>query len=188
MKKLLFASVLALVAVTVFAQESTKVNADTTKTVDKVDGKNDITLNILNTLFSLPEISYERILSNNTGLGIVAMVGVGRNIDYKYNFIAYYRMYFSDKQGCGFFIEGNGIVNWSYDIENTVVYYNMEGEKYFGSRGNRTDVGLGMAIGSKFLTKNGFIGEIYAGVGRFIGSELGVKVYPRVGINVGKRF
>ena len=47
--------------------------------------------------------------------------------------------------------------------------------------------GLGAAAGAKFLTKNGFVGEIYVGAGRLFGSS-DIEVYPRAGITIGKRF
>lgn len=46
---------------------------------------------------------------------------------------------------------------------------------------------MGIAAGGKFLTKNGFVGEIYGGVGRLFGNS-NVEAYPRGGITIGKRF
>ena len=50
-------------------------------------------------------------------------------------------------------------------------------------------LGLGLAIGGKFLTKNGFIGEIYIGGGRnFINTDKIDGGYPRIGVSIGKRY
>ena len=45
------------------------------------------------------------------------------------------------------------------------------------------------AAGGKFLTRNGFLGEAYLGVGRSFGrNSNNNEAYPRVGITIGKRF
>lgn len=50
-------------------------------------------------------------------------------------------------------------------------------------------LGLGFAVGAKFLTKEGWVGEIIAGGGRnFINTDEIPKAYPRFGLMLGKRF
>ena len=55
------------------------------------------------------------------------------------------------------------------------------GYNFYPTYKTETNFGLGAAAGAKFLTKNGFVGEIYAGVGRLFGSTSNEDVYKRQG-------
>mgnify|MGYP000146115486 CR=1 FL=1 len=50
-----------------------------------------------------------------------------------------------------------------------------------------TNFGFGAAAGVKLLARNGFVGEVYLGLGRLFGESI-AGAYPRVGISLGKRF
>ena len=51
-----------------------------------------------------------------------------------------------------------------------------------------TDGALGVAVGSKYISKGGFVVDIYAGAGRNLFSDNSPAVVPRVGLNLGYRF
>ena len=51
-----------------------------------------------------------------------------------------------------------------------------------------TDLALGVAIGGKFLTKKGFVFEIYGGLGRNLFNDKSLDFIPRMGLTFGKRF
>ena len=51
-----------------------------------------------------------------------------------------------------------------------------------------TDFALGISVGGKFVTKRGFIAEIYLGIGRDLLGNTDVEVVGRGGISLGYRF
>lgn len=148
--------------------------------------KSELKTNLFGAVMALPEISYERLLENNTSVGLAIGFGLGNDDDFsRYKFLAipHYRVYFGKNDIAGFFIEANaGLASVretaDYWIGMTTVEYEF----------TRRDFGLGGAIGAKFLTRNGLLGEIFAGAGRFIGENRSVEAYPRLGVTVGKRF
>lgn len=183
MKKLLFTSILAFMAITIYAQE-------TIQNEEKPTGKNEIRLNLLNTIVGIPEISYERLFSDNSSTGISVLVGIDDDTDYKFGVIPYYRVYFGNnvKQATGFFIEANAAV---MQVKDDRYYLSYDGNGNWHTISidkNMTSFGVGAAAGGKFLTRNDFVGEVYIGVGRFFGKKKEIEAYPRVGITIGKRF
>lgn len=187
MKKLILSSLLVATALIVNAQ-----NKDTTSTSSGRNGNNEIKLNLASTLAGVPEFNYERILKDDMSVGLAVMVGLENDSDISFGIIPNYRIYFGNKKANGFFIEGSAAV-----ISNRVEFYNIN---YTYSSSSvvasyrspsvyeiQTNFGLGAAAGAKFITKNGFVGEIYLGAGRLFG-ETDIDVYPRAGITIGKRF
>lgn len=169
------------------AQEKTESKTDSTAAA--INGKNEIKVNLLMGILAIPEISYERIFENNTGLGLSVSIGLDNDVEYKFGFTPYYRIYFGNsKKSSGFFIEANAALMQTK--ENNYWHYYDDG--FGGVRlhdNTRWNVGMGAAAGGKFLTKNGFIGELSFGVGRFFNrNNDGLEAYPRVGITIGKRF
>lgn len=154
-------------------------------------GKNELKVNLLTSILALPEISYERIIEDNMGVGISLSAGIGDDDDFsEYRFLAipHYRLYFGKKRAAGFFIEGNAAVG-AIRENNYQFYDDVIGN--YRTPINKSPVinfGLGAAVGAKFLTRNGFTGEIYGGVGRFLGNNRSIEAYPRIGITLGKRF
>ncbi|UKT65716.1 hypothetical protein [Pedobacter mucosus] len=152
-------------------------------------GKNELKVNLLTSIFALPEISYERLLEDNMGVGLSLAFGIGNDDDfseYKFLAIPHYRLYFGKKEAAGFFIEGNAALG---SVRERYVYINSSyPSSYSFDSSAKLNFGLGAAVGAKFLTRNGFLGEIFGGVGRFLGSDRNVEAYPRLGITLGKRF
>lgn len=109
----------------------------------------------------------------------------------RFNFIItpHYRLYFGNKKANGFFIEGNaGVVSYKEADYSSLPYTSYPPDFDYSSLDkNYTKIGLGVAAGAKFLTRNGFLGEAYLGVGRVFGST-SIDVYPRMGLTIGKRF
>jgi hypothetical protein len=190
MKRLLL---IALFLVT-FVNANAQKNADSiSKAIQKnaeemgQGGNNEIKVNLLNAVIGIPEISYERLVGDNMGVGLSVLVGVGNDLDY-YQFGAtpHFRVYFGAKKASGFFVEANTAI-YSLRERNYLVYFNNSGNS-FSYRSSQTAFGLGAAAGGKFLTRNGFLGEAYLGLGRFFGDAAIIDAYPRVGITIGKRF
>lgn len=143
---------------------------DTTSNTDF--GKNELRVNAFYTLFGLPEISYERILSNKTSFGLSLSIPLAYGNGYDAIINPYYRLYFGNKKAAGFFIEGVG----------SIVYDKHYIDEEFS-------LGLGLSFGGKFLNKKGWIGEINIGlIGHIINAHFNEQAYPRMGITFGKRF
>ncbi len=182
MKKNLLTLMLLCLISCVYAQETKKDEAQ------KATGNNEIRLNLLNSIIGIPELSYERIFKDNSGIGLSVLVGIDDNTDYKFGVIPYYRIYFgnSQKKATGFFIEANTAIMQVKD--DRIYLIDMNGYDYSYRDESVTNFGLGAAAGGKFLTKSGFVGEVYLGVGRFFNGNSNVEAYPRIGITIGKRF
>jgi hypothetical protein len=166
-KKVLLFLVVSGMCLPVFSQETENV---------KSEQKNEIKINLLMTLFSFPDISYERIMSNSIGLGISAGFPLEHN-DTKYRFIPYCRFYFGESAVKSFFIEANAAISGQKEY-----YYNNY--TYTSYSNNIVDFGLGVSFGYKYVNSSGFIGELFLGVGRSVEDRF----YPRVGISLGKLF
>ena len=150
-------------------------------------GRNELKLNLFYTVLGVGELTYERVVGENSGVGASLAVGLDSDSDYKFSILPYYRMYFGKKQAAGFFIEGNaGFLSYRDGFEYS---YYLNGEEVISGDNftNKTSLGIGFATGGKFLNKNGFFGEAFLGVGRLFNSEY-AEAYPRIGITLGKRF
>ncbi|MDQ8006427.1 MAG: hypothetical protein REI64_16610 [Pedobacter sp.] len=159
---------------------------------DFENGKNEIKINLFSSVFALPELNYERLLEDNMSVGLALGFGIGNEDDFsEYRLLAipHYRVYFGKKNCSGFFIEGNAALA-NVREERYGYYYDTNYGYVTVGNGNTTkfNFGLGAAVGAKFLTRNGFVGEVYGGVGRFLGGNRSIEAYPRVGITIGKRF
>lgn len=164
-----------------FVQAQT-VQTDTITRKMGIKGDNELKINMLMSVLGAPEISYERILDDDMSVGLSVLVGADKStLDYNFAFTPYYRLYFGAKKASGFFLEANASVASLTDN----YYYYHEGQ--YRRSDNEVNFGLGVAAGAKFLTKKGWIGEFYSGIGRYFG-EKSHEAYPRVGITIGKRF
>ena len=158
-------------------------------------GNNEIKINLFYAVLAIPEITYERIIEDNMGAGISVAIGAtnenvfGSRINYIIT--PHYRLYFGNKKANGFFIEGNaGVISYKeYDYSSLAYTSYPAGYNYTLPEINYTSFGLGAAAGAKFLTRNGFLGEAYLGVGRVFSSKNNaIEAYPRFGLTIGKRF
>jgi hypothetical protein len=186
MKKLLLSITLFIFSTCAYAQkDSLAKSVEIQSAAIGHSGNNEIKVNLFYLVLGLPEISYERLITDNMGVGLSATVAVEDNQDMRYAFLASYRLYFGNKKANGFFIEGNmGVIT----EENSTYYYVPETNGFYqATKSNDAYFGMGAAAGAKFLTRNGFLGEAYVGAGRLLGDN-NSEVYPRLGITIGKRF
>jgi hypothetical protein len=143
---------------------------------------NELRFNLATAIAGLPEINYERIINANMGVGMAlgASVEQPKNMELRFIALPYCRIYFGEKKAAGFFIEGNmAVVNLKSPY---TAFYTYEKPAESG-----TNMGFGAAVGFKFLTRYGVIGEVYLGGGRLFGSSI-ANGYPRIGVCIGKRF
>jgi hypothetical protein len=170
--------ILIFVATSCFVKAQSKKVLDSTK-------HNEIHLNVLSSLsYGFVEISFERILTESSALGLSAFVPVIKHDTYAYGFIPYYRQYFGKKVANGLFIEGNlGLLARKDNYK--LVYDNYGG--YSSLTTTAINYGYGVAAGVKIKSTSNFIVTIYGGVVRLFNTN-GDNVFPRAGVTMGKRF
>ncbi|MES2652665.1 MAG: hypothetical protein V4663_13060 [Bacteroidota bacterium] len=184
MGKILLLGLLLASSLLGFAQKTDSLKSSIQRNAETLGhgGNNELKLNLLNVINGMPELSYERIIADNMGLGASVFVALDNSVAYKFSFASYYRLYFGKKKASGIFIEGNtGILT----LEDE--YYADVAHIYKVTSTNFT---LGVAVGVKYLTRNGFFGEAYAGGGKLLAYRIGYSIqdFPRIGISLGKRF
>lgn len=154
----------------------------------KVDfPKNEIKGNALFLVVGALEATYERILNEESGVGISLFVPYDDSINTKFSLAPFYRFYFGKKPASGFFAEGFGMLN-SYSDDYYVYDSNYNESTIDGE--NITDFALGFGLGAKWVTKKGFLFEINGGVGRNLFNSSGNdnEIVGRGGITLGYRF
>lgn len=149
--------------------------------------KNELKGNALFLILGSLEITYERILNEESGLGISVSVPIDKyNWDINFAATGFYRYYFGKKPAAGFFGEAFGMLN---NVDDWVYYEN--GNEYNYEPKTLTDFALGIGLGGKWVTKKGLILEINAGVGRNLFNskyDRDFELIGRGGITVGYRF
>ena len=109
--------------------------------------------------------SYERILSEDSGLGVNAIFGFGDSLDDFTQISPYYRAYFGSRYASGFYIEGFIPITVKKDYEWDI--YGNES----ASSVSRTTGGVGFGLGGKWVAKKKFVFDLNIGIGRkFIGN------------------
>ena len=147
------------------------------------EARNEIKLNGFYTLVGIPEFSYERILDEETSVGISAAVSIESDLQWQWGITPYYRWFFSKKAGEGLFIEGHANV-----FESEYDYY--WGVPSWPDTGPFKEIGAGggFALGYKMTSSGGWVGELYAGAGRNFLADRAERAYPRLGFIIGRRF
>jgi len=170
--------ILFIVWLPFFVKAQNKILIDSTK-------RNELHLNVLTSLsYGFIEISYERILTNNSSVGLSAFVPVIKHDTYAYGFIPYYRFFLGKNVANGLFLEGNlGLLARKDNLK--MVYDEYGG--YSSLLNTGLNYGYGVALGAKLKSKTSFIVNLYGGVVRLFNAN-GDNVFPRAGITVGKRF
>lgn len=171
MKKILITVFILCISISTFAQESVTKENEKIETLTK---RHEVKLNLLYSILGLPEISYEYLLNEESSVGMSLLFRLDKDIDIKFAATPYYRFFFSKKPAAGFFIEGFGM----YSVE----------EDYDYGETTTSDFALGISVGVKLLSKKGFTGELYAGLGRNLFGNHDIDAVPRIGISFGKRF
>jgi hypothetical protein len=162
---------------------------------------NEVKVNVPMAIAGAAELSYERILMEDLSVGLSGSYAWDKDFKYRYSVMPYVRWFFWKHHGqdpypaAGFFIELNGGV-FNQDVTHTKCEWHPEGGEY-GPRLEcnttseiLTGGGLGVALGWKWISHSGFVGEIYTGAGRnFAGTnDDGLWGYVRGGISLGYRF
>jgi len=160
-----------------------------------VEKQNEIKINMTNLIgFKWVDFTYERILNEEAAIGVSTLFSLDRRNDtsldeYRtFSFTPYYRHFFSNKYAKGFFVEAFSMIHSGEEeiyIGNTVnnnIFVDLYEYNKF------TDLAVGVSVGGKFVTKRGFIAEIYLGIGRDLLGNSDIEVVGRGGVSLGYRF
>jgi hypothetical protein len=195
MKKITLLALLVFISQQFTAQETD----DTEKSgyPQDVKKKYELKLNAFSLIaFSAIDISYERLINENSSYGVAVFYNLSDYADddivfpKKFSITPYYRQFFyENKYARGFFIEGFGMLNTYQDYYNNYDYSYNKVE-------TQTSFALGISVGGKFVIKEGFTAEVLGGVGRnLIKGEsdddynyFQNNIIGRFGISLGYRF
>jgi hypothetical protein len=148
--------------------------------------KNEFKGNALFLVLGTLELTYERLINEESGVGISVHVPFTNESDINFSVTPYYRFYFGKKPAAGFFVEGFGMLN---QVEDSIYDYNSNFED---KEKTITDLAFGLGLGGKWITKRGVLFEINAGIGRNLFNEYNdnrdYEFIGRGGITVGYRF
>ncbi|SFZ89604.1 hypothetical protein SAMN05428642_101444 [Flaviramulus basaltis] len=181
-RTLLFLLIPFFVSSSLFSQEVSTDNA--------TEDKNELKINMTNLIgFKWLDVGYEYILNEESSIGIGILTKIGSDRDdsdgldeYRtFSLTPYYRHFFSKKYAQGFFVEGFAMLHSGEDE-----FYNNNSGSYYDEK--YTDLAIGVSGGAKFVTKRGFIAEIYLGIGRDMLDQSDIEVVGRGGIALGFRF
>jgi len=192
MKKTALLLLLTLSAIS-FAQEKNAIT-------EEVQKKHEIKINALSLIaFEWVDISYEYLINKESSVVIGTLFSFNSDTfldNYKtFSLTPYYRRYFSKEYAKGFFIEGFGMFN-RYKVTSKHYKYNNDDygyNDYTTSTKYLNNIAVGVSVGGKFVTENGFVAEIYLGFARnFIKHsakyDYDNKIVGRGGISLGYRF
>jgi len=161
---------------------------------NKTQNFNELKINMSNLIaFKWFDVTYERTLNEESSIGVGLLTRIGSDSgdgegldEYRvFSITPYYRQFFGKKYAQGFFVEGFAMLhsgeNQEYDFDSITNSGRFKDKKY-------TDLAIGISTGLKFVTKRGFIAEIYLGIGRDMLDQSEIEVVGRGGVSLGYRF
>ena len=154
---------------------------------DNEMNNNELKLNMSNLIgFKWFDVGYERILNEESSIGanlLFSLDSSSEGLDeYRtFSLTPYYRHFFSNKYAAGFFVEAFTMIHSGEEEIYNGIGGNYTDEKY-------TDLAVGVSIGAKWVSKRGFVAEIYAGIGRDMLDQSDLEVVGRGGLSIGYRF
>jgi hypothetical protein len=155
--------------------------------------QNELKLNIFNLIaFKFADVTFERLINEETSYGFGLLFRIGDydediGYDRSFSFTPFYRKYFSRGYASGFFVEGFAMLNSGN--EDVYTEFDEQTGNLIRSEDQYTDFALGVSIGGKFISRRGFLAEVYGGIGRnFLNADFAPEIVPRGGISLGFRF
>jgi hypothetical protein len=150
-------------------------------------------------LFPALNVSYERLLDEDAGVGINLIAFLGGNSNEEgttsfTQFAPYFRYYAGKKYASGFFVEAflpitsYKINEYSYTSSyssNNNGFYSYSNYAY--QEISKTSLGLGFGLGGKWITKRNILFEVSGGVARLFGDE-DLSVTGKGMLGIGYRF
>ncbi|WP_179021688.1 DUF3575 domain-containing protein [Winogradskyella forsetii] len=153
-------------------------------------------------IFKSVDFSYEYLIDSESSIGATVLFNLQNQEDRdfedgpvyaeKFAFTPYYRRYFSSRYAWGFFLEAFGMYSIQEDRDENYIYDPIfDDYEYVYSDETSNSIAFGMAVGGKFVSKKGFLFEVFGGVGRNISTsnnDIGTEFVPRLGATLGWRF
>lgn len=179
-----------MILVVLVANISSTFSQEKKEKVTGVNKKHEVKINAFLLATSTTfDITYEYVSNTSYGFGASVLVNAfDREFPReRFSITPFYRAYFFSKEDYGangFFMEG--FLKLA-SVKNPVDYDYIEN---FKSRKDVFQSAIGVSIGEKWVNKNGFILEIFGGLGRTLNakSNYAVSILMRGGITIGKRF
>ena len=164
--------------------------------------KNEVGLDVLNVLvFGALDVSYERILSEQTSLGLDFFSKVfnknegeendiSRVYDKDFSLTSDFKFYINDdKIASGFYAQAFGMLSSGENDKDVTELDPVTGEETTVEQEvEYTDFALGFGVGIKYVAKKGFLLDAGFGVGRNLFNKNSPDVVLLPTLNVGYRF
>ncbi len=148
---------------------------------------NEIRVDVFDILALLAlDVTYEHNLNTESSIGISALFNFAdKDLSFRYQeelvITTYYRQRLYSRGNFDYFGELFGALNKG-DVDQSKLLKIGDDPSY-------TDFAMGLSFGGKFVSPNGFVADMYVGIGRnFFNTDFSPDIVPRVGISVGKRF
>jgi len=182
MKKIIL---VAFLSISIFG-----ANAQEAQPIKDVQKQNEVKINGLYLVLGAIDITYERLLNEESGVGVSVFIPFDDDVndDVNYYISPYYRFYFGKKYAAGFFVEGFGMLN---SVKSNTFEFNSNFDVVSRNEENVTDFALGIGIGGKWVTSRGMFAEVNFGVGRNLFNSRDFDDYDIIGkasISIGYRF
>lgn len=151
---------------------------------------NELKMNLSNLIgFKWLDASYEKILNEESSIGFGILKSLDNSNDgldefRNFSLTPYYRHFFSDRYAQGFFVEAFTMI---HSGKNDYYYNDFDYSTGYGED-KYTDLAVGVSVGAKWVSRRGFVTEIYGGIGRDMLGNSDIEVVTRGGISVGYRF
>ena len=92
--------------------------------------RNELKGNALMLVAGAVEFTYERLLNEESAVGVSLFVSYDNNIDTNFSLTPYYRFYFGKKPAAGFFAEGFGMLNNFQFSDYTSHIYRRKSDRF----------------------------------------------------------
>jgi hypothetical protein len=169
------------VFITIFSLRAQELNSNQESGSER---KNDIILDpILLIAVPMINVSYERLINKDMGIGVNAMVTLSDEVDDFKQFSPYFRYYMGKKYASGFFFEGFVPVTLQNDAYYSYQYDDYTNSYYYinNAKKNTTTVGIGFGVGGKWIIKDRLVIEASGGIARRFGDFDNYDIGPVTG-------
>lgn len=185
------------------AQEVTeKIEEETEEITQRDSAKNEVGLNVLNVLlFGALDLSYERLMSDHSSLSFEMFSKVfnkneGEDVDLSkvyakdFSLTTKFKYFFDEeKTAWGFYAEGFGMFsNGMNEREVTRTNPTTGAKEEVEVDLEFTDFALGVGVGGKFVSKQGFLVDVSFGLGRNLFHRDSPDIVILPSISAGYRF
>jgi len=184
MRRIILSVIIVITTLSTFAQEQQETSKN-----------NELKINMSNLIaFKFLDVGYEKILNEESTIGVNVLFNLDKNSDssdfdeYRtFSITPYYRHFFSNKYASGFFVEVFTMLH-SGEEHLGLVYADFPPYESIEQYEKYTDFAVGISAGAKFVSKRGFVAEIYLGIGRDLLDNNDNEVVGRGGVAIGYRF